>query len=88
MCPHCKKPDCKARYYDLCPICKGEGCTNCAGSLVHGIVDATTGPIHVCTQWHDPEIDAALDDSKEDLVWALTYFRDDMMAELNGKSDW
>lgn len=84
ICTHCDRPGCKPVYYHLCPGCMGEGCLDCEGNLIPGIVPGEVeegGNIGVCTEWSDPTVGAAIDGQHESLIEALTACRDSAMAE-------
>lgn len=84
-CPRCDREGCKPVYFRLCPECGGAGCTLCAPSLVPGILpdaeDPEGGQIIVCSEWADPEIDAAIDNQRPSLLRCLITARDALRKE-------
>ncbi len=86
ICNHCKREDCNPILFRLCE-CEGAGCPICKESPIPGILPAVErspegGNITVCTQWGDPEIDAAIDDQRPSLIKALTEARDAVLREM------
>lgn len=82
-CPHCMREGCTPIFFVLCGECEGAGCELCSGSIIPGILQVSKEPpeegISVCTQWSDPEVDAALDDQRPSLIAALTSARDSVI---------
>lgn len=84
ICEQCKSDRCRPRYFHLCPSCNGEGCFACTGSLIPGIVDGEVeegSNLIVCSDYQDPEIEAAMFDTRDSLIEALTSAKASMMQE-------
>lgn len=78
-CVACEREDCRPIFFRLCGECDGLGCPICKDSLVPGILRVDTDPedgIQVCSQWADPEIEAAVHDSHASLLRVLAAARD------------
>jgi hypothetical protein len=80
-CGNCHREGCLPAIFVLCDECEGAGCALCKDSLIPGIRRVTElppegGAIRVCSEWADPEVDAALDDQRPSLIAALTSARD------------
>jgi hypothetical protein len=85
-CEHCGREGCVPVIFTLCGECEGIGCALCKDSLVPGVLPAAErspdgGNITVCTEWADPEIDAALDDQRASLIASLTACRDAVIRD-------
>jgi hypothetical protein len=92
VCKQCGRGTCKPVYFHLCPSCLGEGCPSCSESIVPGIVPGEVdteigGNLGVCTEWSDPETDAAIDDQRDSLIGAITICRDNMIADLEDANE-
>lgn len=89
-CTHCGLESCQPVYFHLCPGCQGDGCEDCKGSLVPGLMPGEIDPgdnIGVCSQFADPEVDAAIDDQRESLISAITECRDRIIEEMEDANE-
>ncbi len=85
-CERCKREGCRPVIFTICGECEGAGCSLCKDSLIPGILPAEAmspegGNIIVCTEWADPEVDAAIDNQRPSLIRALTEARDAVIRD-------
>jgi hypothetical protein len=85
-CEHCKREGCRPVVFTICGECEGAGCGICKDSLVPGVLPAAErspegGNITVCSEWADPEVDAALDYQRASLISAVAAARDAVIRD-------
>jgi hypothetical protein len=84
-CGYCQSEGCKPKVFHLCLSCNGEGCATCADSIIPGILEGELedgGNLMVCSDWQDPEIEAAMFDTRKSLIEALESAKARMIEEL------
>lgn len=83
-CPGCRSSRCAPKFFRLCPECQGLECEVCQYSLVPGVMECEEfgdwPVIRICSEWQDPEVDAAIFDSRRSLINAIVDARDAMMG--------
>ena len=78
-CKECGSERCNPAVFHLCPACNGEGCADCTGSIIPGIVPGEVeegGNIFVCSDYGDGEIEAAIYGTRDCLIEAMKSARD------------